>query len=423
MNRCRLFKRNAQGKILSWECEVIGDHAIALKYGLLKGEQRIESYGGFARTAEKEFTSRVNAKRKDGYKTIGELRDNAPVFISDSDDMCRYLETYLPKENTMISGDKFCMLAKTLEDNKPFEKRTYNGQWKINGERCLIGANKTLDMFKPIQLTYMSRRGNDWTHLLNWMDDIIIPCLRDELIEMMVEEGVRLDGELYIPGYKINDINSIIKNPDTIEHKALQFWCYDIAIDNMSAEARYSSLVSLIPNKVVDFETLSEHLNNKRQLLVLPTEYVANFNDAYEYRNRYIDLGFEGLIIRDVNAEYQFGNRNLSMLKYKKIYDGFFEIVHIEPQKKKDNLPLFILKNDINSETFECTLNAPHYMQEAILKDKDKVVGLKAFVEYRERSGVKEVPFHAKMIYVNLPGNKPKETKQTVKRSKIKLKL
>ena len=135
---------------------------------------------------------------------------------------------------------------------------------------------------------------------------------------------------------------------------------------------------------------------------MLPYATLINtFDESVAKRDNYIDLGFEGLILRDYNAEYQFGKRNLSMLKYKKIYDGWFEIVDIQPQSKKDNLPLFILKNDINSETFECTINASHDMQKYFLVNKKYFIGQEAFVEYRERSGVKEVPFHAKIIKTN----------------------
>ena len=36
-----------------------------------------------------------------------------------------------------------------------------------------------------------------------------------------------------------------------------------------------------------------------------------------------------------------------------------------------------------------------------ILKDKDKYIGKYAIVEFRERSGVNQVPFHAKVITIN----------------------
>ena len=399
MNKTRLFKRNAQGKIITWEIEDIGNETVALTYGLLEGELHKETFRSKS-TAEKEIKSRVLAKRKNGYLTISDLRDNAPTFISDSYIMTAYLETYLPKDNLTLDKDKFCMLAKTLEDNKPFEKHTYDGQWKINGERCIIHLEKSEDLFNPYKCRYTSRHGNDWTNKLFWMDEIIIPALREELKELMIEEDVALDGELYLPGYTINEINHFIKDTTCIQHKALQFWCYDLCIESMPAETRHEYLKTNLSVDSPWFGSKEAHLNNKIQFLLLPSVVINNINEAINARNSYIDLGFEGLIIRDVDAEYQFGKRNLSMLKFKKIYDGYFEIVDIQPQDRKSNLPLFTLKNDINSATFECTINTTHSEQEKYLVFKDKYIGKKGFVEYRERSGVKEVPFHAKLIKI-----------------------
>lgn len=401
MKHTVLYKRNAQGNIIRWSIKTLGERAIALAYGLLNGKETVERYNTGDKPSDKEFDQRVAAKMKSGYKSLDSLKDNAPAFIENIMDLRQYLNMYLPIHNTTLAGDKFCMLAKTLDDNKPFEKTKYFGQWKINGERCLVGAIQTNDMFTPIKLTYTSRVGTDWSDKLQWMDEIILPNLGHELISMMIDEGVRLDGELYIPGYKISDINHIIKDPSCAVHKKLQYWLYDIAAENRSAVERQTIILAntFAPISITDKE---KHLNSKNQFVVLPCEYqIGNFEDAMRFRNEYIDLGFEGLIIRDVNAEYQFGKRNLSMLKYKKIYDGWFKIKDIIPQSKKDNLPLFVLKNDINDETFECTINAPHDMQEYYLANRLQFITQYAFVEYRERSGVKQVPFHAKIIKAN----------------------
>lgn len=397
-----LYKRNAQGNIIVWDICTPGDFKVSIVYGLLDGKQRHEEYPTGNKPAIKELEQRFNAKLKEGYKELSSLRDNAPTNLDNSIDLKNYLNTYLPKDNTTLAGDKFCMLAKTLEDNKPFDKHEYFGQWKINGERCLISAVQTNDMFEPIKLIYTSRRGTDWTDKLHWMDEIILPKLGKELINMMLDEDARLDGELYLPGYNINDINHIIKDTNCPQHKKLQYWCYDLAIENIIAMRRQTILVTNLSLESIYFNHKEDHLNNTKQFVLLPHAIlINNFDEAIAKRDNYIDLGFEGLILRDYNAEYQFSKRNLSMLKYKKIYDGWFEIVDIQPQSKKDNLPLFILKNDINSETFECTINASHDMQEYFLANKQDFIGQEAFVEYRERSGVKEVPFHAKIIKAN----------------------
>ena len=69
-------------------------------------------------------------------------------------------------------------------------------------------------------------------------DEILLPKISKELLDMMIEEGVCLDGELYLPGYSVNDINSFVKNTQLAQHYKLQYWCYDICCENMSAESR-----------------------------------------------------------------------------------------------------------------------------------------------------------------------------------------
>ena len=290
------------------------------------------------------------------------------------------------------------MLAKVLKDNKPFDKRKYLGQYKINGVRCIIGAIKTNDLFNPIRLTYRSREGTDWTPKLSWMDEVIKPELEDDLLDAMLEEGACLDGELYLPGYKVNDINSFVKNEKLPQHFQLQYWCYDIAIDNMSYEARRKFRTENINRICYTFDTYDQHLNNKSKLILLPDVVISDIDDATRFRDKFISLGFEGLIIRDVDSAYQFGARNLAMLKYKRVDDAKFKIVDVVPEGVRTTLCKFVLRNDINDELFEATGNFDHSRQEYILKHKEDFIGKLATCEFRERSGKKDVPFHCKLV-------------------------
>lgn len=134
---------------------------------------------------------------------------------------------------------------------------------------------------------------------------------------------------------------------------------------------------------------------------MLPEKAVWDINSATIQRDTYIDLGFEGLIVRNIEADYGFDSRNNNMLKYKKIYDGLFEILDIVPEgKKRATLPKFICKNDINSNTFETTIIGTFEQQEQYLINKDKYTNGEylCLVEFREKSGKSQVPFHAKAI-------------------------
>lgn len=407
-----LYKRNAQNKSLIWSIEEskapIGEglKELHIKYGLVGGtlhEERIK----ITLKNVNELQSRVKAKRKEGYKELSELKDSGiSQELFDSSNIhakLQYLDSYLPKYSTTSEGFILPMLAKVLEDNKPFEKfGTMLGQWKIDGLRCIIGAEKNdMDLFNPITLTYYSRTGEDWTNKMNWMDEILIPKISKELLDMMIEEGACLDGELYLPGYSVNDINSFVKNTQLAQHYKLQYWCYDICCENMSAITRYKYKMNNINISSIDFEDKEDHLNNKDQFILLPTyTCINNINDAIENRDEFISLGFEGLILRNPNAEYQFGKRNQAMFKFKKIDDGKFVIVDITSEHKRSDLPLFVLRNDINNELFECSINKPQDVQREILIHKDNYIGKYMQVEFRARSGVNQVPFHARGVNI-----------------------
>ena len=407
-----LYKRNAQGKPLFWGVDK-HDNYLLVNYGLVGGNPHTERIPITLKNAN-ELQSRVNAKRKEGYKELSELKDslsddaikiaeNAYTQLNDAKPLIYVLNTYLPKYSTTSEGFVLPMLAKVLEDNKPFEKYgTMLGQWKIDGLRCIIGAtDKSDDLFNPITLTYHSRTGEDWTNKMCWMNEILLPKISKELLDMMVEEGACLDGELYIPGYSVNDINSFVKNTQLAQHYKLQYWCYDICCENMSAIKRSNFLYdNLTPSAISLFETKKYHLENKGQLMLLESIEVSNINEAMIARDTYIDLGFEGLILRNPSAEYQFGKRNQAMFKFKKVDDGKFTIVDITSEHKRSDLPLFVCRNDINDELFECSINKPQDVQREILANKEKYIGKYMQVEFRARSGINKVPFHARGINI-----------------------
>lgn len=398
-----LYKRNAQGKPLVWRgYETEKADFIIVEYGLVGGKLHKEQIPITAKTVN-ELESRVKAKRKEGYKELHELKDNNgsyKIFNGSVNDILPYLNTYLPKYSTTSEGFVLPMLAKVLEDNKPFEKYgTMLGQWKIDGLRCIIGAtDKSDDLFNPVTLTYHSRTGEDWTTKMCWMDKILLPKISKELLDMMIDEGACLDGELYLPGYSVNDINSFVKNTQLANHYKLQYWCYDICCENMSANIRQNIITWNISNSAAIFNTKEEHLNNKEQFVTLLPVDCSNINIALNYRDKFIDLGFEGLILRNPSAEYQFGKRNQAMFKFKKVDDGKFSIVDIVSEHKRSDLPLFVLRNDINDELFECSINKSQDIQREILANKEKYIGKYMQVEFRARSGVNQVPFHARGI-------------------------
>ena len=395
-----LYRKDNNGNITVWacKCDELNPTAVHVYHGRLDGNI-IHEWFNTDRINSEERESRYNAKRKTGYKYLNEIKDD--TTLPAEDELLGFLKTYLPSIRTTADGSTLAMLAKVFDNtnNKLFKKVSdYIGQWKINGLRCFIRAEETVDIFHKYHLLFQSREGTYWNSLSK-LEEILLNLIPEECLELMAHEGYVLDGELYYPGATVNEINHYVKDPTCIENGHLQYWLYDLAVEDTSQRERIYILNHFFDNYMIEFKSKESHLRNVNPLVYLPPYIIESEEDATLRRNQFIDLGFEGLILRNPTAEYQFGKRNQAMIKYKRSTDGKFQIIDIYPEgNKRSDLPILLLKNDINNATFETHLNGSFDYQRNILNNRERYIGSYVFVEYGERSGVEAVPFHVKTV-------------------------
>lgn len=393
-----LYRKNNAEQPYRWSAELNANKTyITVQYGIVGKATYTDSYKVTQKDADKELLSRYNEKRKQGYIDITEIKDNAQLPpVEDEQARYAYLAAYLPSyRNNQNNGNILPMLAKTYTGNVWKKTSCMLGQWKINGLRCFITAYKGDTIFNPVRLKFQSREGIVW-NTLTALEDYLFDSLSADIIQNMLDDNWALDGEIYLPGYSVNEINHFVKDPNDIHNKLLQFWCYDIAIPEMVQYKRDRIRLDIKPFTI--FDSKDKHLNNKKQLVILPTYHICNDTDAYAWRDKFIDLGFEGLILRNPDVDYQYGRRRVGyMEKFKTKTDGKFEIVDIQPERKR-NLPIITCRNDINDSTFETRFSMPHDKQEYILNHKEDYIGKFVFISYGERSGVEKVPFHIKEV-------------------------
>lgn len=393
-----LYRKNNAEQPYRWSAELNADKTyITVHYGIVGKATYTDSYKVTQKDADKELISRYNEKRKQGYIAIEDVKDNAQLPpVEDEQARYAYLAAYLPSyRNNENNGNILPMLAKTYTGNIWKKTSCMLGQWKINGLRCFITAYKGDTIFNPVRLRFQSREGIVW-NTLTTLEDYLFDSLSADIIQNMLDYGWALDGEIYLPGYSVNEINHFVKDPNDVHNKLLQFWCYDIAIPEMVQHKRDRIRLDIKPYTI--FDDKDKHLNNKEKFIILPTYNICNDTAAYVWRDKFIDLGFEGLILRNPDVDYQYGRRRVGyMEKFKAKTDGKFEIVDIQPERKR-NLPIITCRNDINDSTFETRFSMPHDKQEYILNHKEDYIGKFVFISYGERSGVEKVPFHIKEV-------------------------
>lgn len=397
-----LYRRNSSGEPYVWYCSKFDHETVQVQHGTVGGKIVKEFYKTH-RDVDKEVKSRIAAKLKVGYKPMNEIRDSSTLPVEgDVVSIRAWLDAYLPINRTTSDGVILPMLAKTY-DNKVFDRcPIYIGQWKINGLRCLIKVIKnTGDLFKPFSLQFQSREGEIWNSLPT-LEDYLLHVIPQNVLIELYQNDIALDGEVYLPGgYTINQINHFVKDPNCVENKALQFWCYDIAVEDMLQYNRNNFILNKFHDNIKVFADKDSHYNNTERFIVLPTYEVGDDWEAKNARNSFIDLGFEGLILRNPNAEYDFGKRRVGiMVKYKKPEDGVFVVVDIKPEGvRRADIPILVCKNDINDELFKVHLSNSLSFQRIVLENKDKYIGKQVNIEFGERSGVGQVPFHIKEVH------------------------
>lgn len=392
-----LYRKDNNGKPCFWYAVATHTNRYVIYHGIVNGST-LSTAVTTHRLAVDEIQSKIKEKRKKGYRYLSELKDNVTLPVEG--ELYNYLVTYLPDNRRSENDYLLSMLAKAYDNtnNKLFKKvNIYIGQWKINGLRCSATIYEdTEGLFAERKIRFISREGTVW-NTLPTLESYLLNTIPKNFQDYMIEANVSLDGEIYLPGYSVNEINHFVKNINAPENKLLQFWCYDLIMEDTIQSERNTVIFNCLYENYLHVDSIDDHLNNKNRFVVLPTYDVVSDSTAMYFRDRFIELGFEGLIMRNPLEEYQFGKRNNAMIKYKKATDGKFQIVRIIPEGvKRPDVPLFICKNDINDAEFEVHLGGTLEYQKSQFTDSN--IGRYMFIEYGERSGVNQVPFHVKTV-------------------------
>lgn len=223
----------------------------------------------------------------------------------------KYYQTQEEAENELIF---LPMLAKSFEDRKRFltdeEDYPCDLQPKLNGVRCLAFWDKN-DRVKLI-----SRSGKEYK----------MSHIADEL-EPELPGNIVLDGELYIHGMPLQDLNALVrwsknKNPDSDK---VEYHVYDL-IDKNNLNLSWKERRELLKN----FFSKSEEKFKSKFVKIVPVETnpVYTQEEVYEEQSNFLTKGYEGAIVRLRNGKYKFGYRSSDLLKVKSFQDAEFEIVN-----------------------------------------------------------------------------------------------
>ena len=202
--------------------------------------------------------------------------------------------------------------------------------------------------------------------------------IKSELTKINFPENIKLDGELgsfgLNPKLTFQQATGIIKRktPDPLE-KHIEYHLYDlydVNNKNMTFDERWKLLNSLSPD-----------------LKICDLKIVNNFNELQQAHTKYVEDGYEGLIIRTMKGIYQPDHRSSSLLKFKSFKDDEFEIVDFKEGKGNDKgTIIFKCKTNAGGEDkfFEVRPRGTREERKEMFENGKDYIGKKITVKYFE---------------------------------------
>lgn len=322
-----------------------------------KNESRIETvYGkinGKQQTATEIVTKGVNIG-KANERSVNEHAEDLALSYWEKKAKKGYSESGEGVNEEYVTGGVAPMLAQNYK--KHGHKIVYPClvQPKLDGRRCLC-------IVENGKCTLWSRTRKPITSC---------PHIQD-FFEKHFKENIIFDGELYNHDLK-NDFEKIIsasstKEPNEEAMRLIQYHVYDI-VDSGGFLERFEKYDGRLGNGIV------------KQVM---TKHAYDEDDVKEYFSQFVEMGYEGLMIRNALGEYKIDGRSYDLQKYKEFDDAEFEIVDIISGKgKMDGKAIFVCKTKENKE-FNAKMKGSLVGLEKIFNNKSKYIGCDLTVRYQ----------------------------------------
>lgn len=368
-----LINRDANGKIrvvdisLDWNDELhsyLIQRKTSIHGGKVTEQPVIEIKRGKSnRTVTEQALLEYNSNKKKyldkGYKNIKDLGYNS---LTEFDP-----DKVLDNNQTDSNGFKKHMLAKSSNDvaNSVFERiNVWYGSRKIDGCRCSF-------YWKDDKIHTASRGGGDYDAACQ--DFINHP----KFIEFFKNHpDIILDGEMYKFGLSLQQISGCIRTELSEGKYKLEYYIYDTMTENKKFIDRLKELEMIKEELNLGFEPEREWKEDDLRIQIVPQETVSGWTNIKKLHDKYVNEGWEGLVIRDPDKEYKFGSRSNNMIKVKERQEETFTIVGYELGLRGVEDMCFVMKTQGNI-TFKAKPCGNKEIKENYIKHIDELIGKK----------------------------------------------
>jgi DNA ligase-1 len=284
-----LYHKGKGGTLYSWRVWVEGD-MIMTEHGLVDGKKMIAS-----KRAKPKNVGRSNATTPEVQAEI----EAKAQWVHKRER--KYSETPEAAEQELFLP----MLAPTDKWEKAKKKIKYPAicQPKLDG-------NRSLSHLEDDGAVMRSRQGKVHGNL---------PHINAEL-SAVLPEGMVVDGELYCHGVTLQTINSWVKK-NRPESMQIRYHLYDLpeqpGFENVIQKDRTAALEKFF----------AENLADAKYICLVESVIVNSDEEVMALHDKWVAEGYEGAIVRNMDAIYDYGHRSANLAKVKVFDDAEFKVI------------------------------------------------------------------------------------------------
>jgi len=197
-----------------------------------------------------------------------------------------------------------------------------------------------------------------------------------DVIHKLVRNGIMPDGEIYKHGWTFQKIIKAVKKTKEYTPQ-LEYWLYDLATFESKFQEEYD----------VRLHTLTKICSQSNlQVKLTPTVILNNHADVIKWHNKWVQEGFEGIILRNIKGKYIYQYRSGNLLKYKEFEDKEFPIIGSdEGTGLEEGCVVWICEQE-DGTPFRVRPKGTREDRRQLFIDTKKYIGEPLTVRFQERS-------------------------------------
>jgi DNA ligase-1 len=348
-----LYGFEKSGKVKIWNAKVkkVNENLSisSISFGQLNGKQQL---------SERDYIEGKNIGKKNETSPYDQCLAETTKKWKDKQEK----EGYKLKIENEKENKHYPMLANTFDPNKKKKNDIIFPcfvQPKIDGLRCIIYKEKD-------EIKTQSRSGT----FFETLDHI-----KENLISFFKKfPNVILDGELYTTKMPFEELAGVIKknkNKDIEKIKHVEYHIYDKIDLDLSFEKR--------------FEWIYQNCQYK-SICIVQTELIKDTNEFKKKFSEFVELGYEGIMLRNIDGKYRENYRSNDLQKYKEFVEDEYEIVGYKEGDGRDKGTVIWICQTKEDNKFSVRPRGTIENRKEFFKKGDKYIGKKLTVIYQELS-------------------------------------